>query len=59
MLAEGALANAFTKVYTEVMEEDINKANKLLKDSIWLTGLAVLVCSLGILFSTELVQLMS
>lgn len=60
MLAEGALASSFTKVYTSLMEQDRSKAQHLLADCLWLfTLVSCIVCVLGIIFAPQLVGIMT
>lgn len=60
MLAEGALGNSFTKVYSSLFADDTAKARRLLLDMlILMTALSVVVCTLGILAAPWLVELMT
>lgn len=60
MLAEGALGNAFTKVYSSLHRDNPAQAQALLIQFIQLTFLAsLLICSAGIVFAPQLVALMT
>jgi putative peptidoglycan lipid II flippase len=60
MLAEGALGNSFTKVYSSLFIADQAKARRLLFDTVLLmTMVSVLVCVIGILVSPWIVELMT
>jgi putative peptidoglycan lipid II flippase len=60
MLAEGALSNAFTKVYSETFEGDPEKAKALFLEAMRLTFLAVILISvLGFVLSPYFVELLS
>ncbi len=60
MLAEGALGNSFTKVYSSIFSTDQAKARRLLFDTVLLmTFMSVLVCVIGILCSPWIVELMT
>lgn len=60
MLAEGALGSSFTKVYSQVRQRSAEEAAKLLFQGVYFFFLVSLVlCSLGILFSPELVKAMT
>lgn len=60
MLAEGALGNAFTKVYSSLSRDDPGRAQDLLVKFLQLTFLASLVlCSAGIVLAPQLVALMT
>jgi putative peptidoglycan lipid II flippase len=60
MLAEGALGGSFTKVYASIYTSDKAKARRLLFDMLVLmTALSVVVCTIGILLSPWLVELMT
>jgi putative peptidoglycan lipid II flippase len=60
MLAEGALGSSFTKVYSSLKEDDPPRAYRLLIQSLLLfTVISCFVCGLGILFSADLVGLMT
>ncbi len=60
MLAEGALGNSFTKVYSSVFSTDQARARRLLFDTVlFMTMLSVLVCVIGILVAPWVVDLMT
>jgi putative peptidoglycan lipid II flippase len=60
LLAEGALGSSFTKVYSSLCVEDKESANKLLIQTLqFVMLLSLLICTLGILFADDLVQLMT
>lgn len=60
MLAEGALGNSFTKVYTSLFSEDRARARRLLFDMLLLMlAISVVVCTGGILAAPWLVDLMT
>ena len=60
MLAEGALAGAFTKVFTDTMQEDERRAYELFW-STWkfFSLVSLAICGLGMYFSDDLVRIMS
>ena len=60
MLAEGALGSAFTKVYSQVKEEDRKAARQLFGQAIYLSCLlAIFLSLLGFLLAPYLVALMT
>ena len=60
MLAEGALSGAFTRVYTSTYERSPKAAGELFYDSLRVFFvLSLLIVSLGIFLSPELVKLMT
>lgn len=60
LLAEGALGSSFTKVYSSLCVEDKESANKLLIQTLqFVMLLSLLICTLGILFSDDLVRIMT
>lgn len=60
MLAEGALASAFTKVYSQVSEIDKTRATQLLVQTFYLFSLfSMLISVLGVIFAPYLVKAMS
>lgn len=60
MLAEGALAGAFTKVYVALNEKDKNEASQFLVDALLLIFLAgSVICLLGIVMAPWIVELMT
>jgi putative peptidoglycan lipid II flippase len=60
MLAEGALGNSFTKVYSSVFTQDQARARRLLFDTVLLmTMVSVIVCVIGILCAPWIVDLMT
>lgn len=60
MLAEGALASSFTKVYSSLNATDPDRARKLLRDAFLLMSVVALgVCALGIVAAPWIVQLIT
>jgi len=60
MLAEGALGSAFTKVFSGLWETDQQRARKLVFQTFYLFLIvSIVVCTLGILLSPTLVDLMT
>lgn len=60
MLAEGALASSFTKVYTALKEQDADGADRLLFQMLYLCFLFMLsLTTLGMAFAPQLVDFMS
>lgn len=60
MVAEGALGNAFTKVFSSVYEKDPDRAKKLLYQGLYLSLLfSIVICALGMIFAKEFVHLMT
>ena len=60
MLAEGALASSFTKVFSSETEKSRQSALQLMLDALVFFSLAAAIfCSLGVIFAPELVGLMS
>ena len=59
-LAEGALGSSFTKVYAALCVEDQESASKLLIQTLqFVVMVSIAICALGILFSDQLVSLMT
>ncbi|SME88402.1 murein biosynthesis integral membrane protein MurJ [Pseudobacteriovorax antillogorgiicola] len=57
MLAEGALGSSFTKVYSQISEQDEGRARDLLIQGLYLfTLVSTVFCSLGVLLAPWLVQ---
>lgn len=60
MIAEGALASAFTKVYSQLATQDPQRAQALLAHTLWsATWFALLVTALGMIFATPLAEMMT
>lgn len=60
LLAEGALGSSFTKVYASLSVGDKKAANELLIQTLqFVVMFSFVICSLGILFADDLVQLMT
>ena len=60
MLAEGALANAFTKVFAELFESDPKRAKQFFADTLLLVTLVGMIISVtGILLAPSFVNLMT
>ncbi|MFK7873855.1 MAG: murein biosynthesis integral membrane protein MurJ [Oligoflexales bacterium] len=60
LIAEGAFGASFTKTYTSLYEDEPERADRLLKNTLgWAVFLLMGICGLGIIFAPSLVSWMS